>query len=52
MKPVFFPAEAEAEFRPAIAYYEGQREGSAEFQADVERTARLPHSSFQRDPDL
>ena len=37
MKPVIFHAEAEAEFRAAIAYYEQQRAGlGGEFRAAVE----------------
>jgi toxin ParE1/3/4 len=47
MKSVLFHAEAEAEFRAAISYYEGQREGlGTEFRDEVERSveriARLP----------
>jgi toxin ParE1/3/4 len=37
MKPAIFHPEAEAEFRGAIAYYEGQREGlGGEYRAEIE----------------
>jgi toxin ParE1/3/4 len=56
VKPVVFHAEAEAELRAAIRFYEDQREGlGAEFQDEVEqateRIARMPQafSPYGRD---
>ncbi len=41
MKPVYFHPEAEAEFRAAIGYYEGQREGlGGEYRAEIEAAVR------------
>jgi toxin ParE1/3/4 len=49
VKPVFFHAEAEAEFRAAVAFYEGQRAGlGREFresiEAAVERIRKTPEA--------
>lgn len=47
MKPVFFHAEAEAEVRSAIAYYESQRLGlGGEFRTEMEATV----GRIQRNP--
>jgi len=52
VKAVLFHRQAEAEFRAAIAYYDGQREGlGLEFQEEVEAaTARIIQSPLAFPP--
>jgi toxin ParE1/3/4 len=49
VKPIVFDPEAEAEFRAAASYYEGQRPGlgdqfAAEVERCVQRIARMPQA--------